>query len=179
MKDYAGKVCPHCNYIINENDDVAFCSACTTPHHKHCWDRSQSCGIEGCNSTTIEGNIIYCPYCGGENGKEFNYCKKCGKALSSSTYTSGTSYAKNQDYNNYSPSYSSNNYGSRYTDEGLEGGEKALLCLGNLCISPLLGIILYFVWKDDKPKKSEDACTVTILGAVAWIVLVIIFGLGR
>lgn len=30
----------------------------------------------------------------------------------------------------------------------LSSGERALIFFGNLCITPLLGLILYLVWKD-------------------------------
>jgi len=37
--------------------------------------------------------------------------------------------------------------------QGLSGEEKAGICIGNICLSPLLGVILYYVWKGEKPKK--------------------------
>ena len=32
------------------------------------------------------------------------------------------------------------------------------------CCFPLLGAILYFVWKDSKPQAAKDACTFALIG---------------
>lgn len=64
-----------------------------------------------------------------------------------------------------------------HVDEGLSGEEKVGICLGNICLSPLLGTILYFVWKDDKPKKADDVCTLTVYGFIGGIVLSFLFAL--
>jgi len=61
--------------------------------------------------------------------------------------------------------------------EGLSSEEKAGVCVGNICLSPLLGVILYFVWKDEKPQKASDVCSVTIFSFIAAIALAFILAL--
>ena len=61
--------------------------------------------------------------------------------------------------------------------EGLSREEQAGLCLGNICLSPLLGVILYFVWKDEKPQKASDVCTVTIFSVIASFLLALLLAL--
>ncbi len=55
---------------------------------------------------------------------------------------------------------------------------------GLLCyFIPILGLILYFIWKDEKPKTAK-ACiigsivnlAIGLLIAILWIVIIIIFG---
>ena len=42
---------------------------------------------------------------------------------------------------------------------------------------PLVGAIMYFVWKDDKPKKAQTACYLALGGTVLGIVLQVIASL--
>ncbi len=46
-------------------------------------------------------------------------------------------------------------------------------------LSPLLGTVLYFVWKNDKPAKADDVCMVTIASLfVGPLIAFILFLLG-
>jgi uncharacterized membrane protein YvbJ len=42
------------------------------------------------------------------------------------------------------------------------------------CCFPVVGIILYFIWKDDKPQSASLVCKWMIGGVVAWILFYII-----
>ena len=44
---------------------------------------------------------------------------------------------------------------------------------------PLVGAIMYFVWKDDKPKKAQRACYLALGGTALGIVLQVIVTLLR
>ena len=59
--------------------------------------------------------------------------------------------------------------------EGLQSSDKTWIFLGNLCISPLLGVILYFVWKDNKPVKSKEVCKLTWWAVGIWAFLIFLF----
>jgi len=187
MEMYIGKTCPFCHERLKYNDAVVACSECNTFHHESCWNENRGCTTYQChgNSVKVSGvtvgrdispsmqsgysNTIFCSRCGTENMKSSGSCVKCGFRLGhpASGHTQST-------YSNSHTSYNNSYYSS---DEGLEAGEKVGICLGNICLSPLLGIILYFVWKDDKPKKAEDVCSITILSVFAPFILAFIFSL--
>jgi len=82
--------------------------------------------------------MIDCPSCGNRiEDSSKHWCSQCGTKLKL----------------------------DRTSEQGLSGGEKAGICIGNICLSPLLGVILYYVWKDEKPKKANEVCGVTLLSA--------------
>jgi len=56
-------------------------------------------------------------------------------------------------------------------DRSLSSGERAGIFLGNLCITPLLGLILYLVWKDQSPTKAKQTCNLTLISLAVWIVV--------
>ena len=43
---------------------------------------------------------------------------------------------------------------------GLDSGERIAVILGSLCISPIVAVVLYFVWKNEKPQKAQEVCTI-------------------
>jgi uncharacterized membrane protein YvbJ len=43
------------------------------------------------------------------------------------------------------------------------------------CCFPMVGLILYFLWKDEKPKSSKLICRWMIGGIVAWVLLYVLF----
>lgn len=43
------------------------------------------------------------------------------------------------------------------------------------CCFPVVGLILYFLWKDDKPKSSKLLCNWMIGGTVAWVLFYVFF----
>lgn len=90
---------------------------------------------------------MYCENCGHNNDNNNKFCSRCGNKLDKMITSSQNSTS-------------------------LSTGEKVAIFFGNLCLSPLLGIILYFVWKNEKPQKSQQACTLTIWTFVLWFVLV-------
>lgn len=47
------------------------------------------------------------------------------------------------------------------------------------CCIPLVGIILYFMWKDTKPKAAKDVCTWAWIGiGASFVVYILAFILG-
>ncbi|MFJ7732139.1 zinc ribbon domain-containing protein [Lysinibacillus sp. NPDC097231] len=47
----------------------------------------------------------------------------------------------------------------------------------SVCCTPLLGFIMYFVWKDNKPKAAKSALIWALIAIGIYIVLVIVFGI--
>jgi hypothetical protein len=186
LEMYIGKTCPHCQQSLKYDDAVVKCSDCGRFQHQNCWDENQGCITDRCFGEAIKVSgvsvgrdisppqssvKIFCSKCGTENKKSSSFCTRCGSSLGMTVNT----YASNS----YSNSYSSNYNDSYSSDEGLDSGEKAGICIGNICLSPILGVVLYFVWKNDKPKKADDVCGVTIFSVVAAFILSLIFGVFR
>ncbi|MFQ5649728.1 MAG: zinc-ribbon domain-containing protein [bacterium] len=91
--------------------------------------------------------MVYCTKCGAQNEESNNFCNGCGQPIGQ---------------------------GRTLDTAGLDSSDKTWIFLGNVCISPLLGVVLYFVWKDTKPEKSKDACTLTWWALGLWAALILI-----
>ena len=61
--------------------------------------------------------------------------------------------------------------------ERLTKGQKRMIFAGNVVLSPLLGVILYFVWQKQQPKKANEAFSLAWWSLAAWLmVLILIIG---
>jgi uncharacterized membrane protein YvbJ len=89
----------------------------------------------------------YCTKCGKKINEGTSFCSECGQAL-------GRALADGM---------------------GLDSNERLLITLGNFCVSPILGIILYFVWKDKKPQKSREVGKITLWVFGVWAVFAILY----
>ena len=36
---------------------------------------------------------------------------------------------------------------------------------------PIIGFVMYFVWKDDKPEQAKKVCSATVIGFIFWFVI--------
>jgi hypothetical protein len=61
--------------------------------------------------------------------------------------------------------------------DDLDTGMKVLIFLGNFCITPIIGIVLYFMWKDTKPNSAKQVCTLTWIPVAIGVVIGICFAL--
>jgi hypothetical protein len=43
------------------------------------------------------------------------------------------------------------------------------------CCFPIVGLILYFLWKDEKPNSAKLICKWMIGGIVAWVIFYLLF----
>jgi ribosomal protein L40E len=92
----------------------------------------------------------FCSSCGAAINKLAEICPKCGVRQSSA----GISGDVSQEDAQFLPKAAS-------------------------CCFPIIGLVLYFVWKDSKPKASKDVCTWAIVGfAVGTVAYLIAMALG-
>ena len=92
--------------------------------------------------------MAYCKHCGSEMDKNENFCSSCGKYATP---------AKNNVQSN-------------------DTGDFGWSVLG-FCV-PLVGFILWLVWKDEKPLTAKaagkGALAYVIVGAVFWVLWIIV-----
>lgn len=43
------------------------------------------------------------------------------------------------------------------------------------CCFPVVGLILYFIWKDEKPNSSKLVCKWMIGGTIGWVAVYVLF----
>lgn len=86
------------------------------------------------------------------------YCTNCGNEINDNTLICS-------------------NCGTEVNNHNLVDNENTIGALGILCfIIPILGLILYYSWKSEKPKKAKKAVKSAIWGFVASIVIFFIPG---
>lgn len=95
---------------------------------------------------------MYCPNCGEPIPDGARFCAKCG--------TSVNGDYPNETYRN-SPSYNNDN------------GSFGWAVLGFFI--PLIGLILYLVWKDEKPKSAKRAGKGALVSVIIYLIIMVIY----
>lgn len=69
--------------------------------------------------------------------------------------------------------------GVRVKNSATSGEDKPNIAINILsfCCTPLLGLIMFFVWKDGKPKAAKSALIWAIVSFVFWVIISIIIGI--
>lgn len=104
------------------------------------------------------------------------FCEKCGNKLENGVCgVCGYTPNENANINNVNPinagaQYNMNNSQNNEQDNGGIGW----WCLG--CCIPIVGLVLYLVWKDVKPKTAKSAGTGALVSFIAIIAYYIIIG---
>ena len=134
---------------------------------------------------------MYCPNCGKPVQDGTRYCPNCGAALN----VNNNQQDYNADYqqNNYSQQgfnpqyqqynygqqygynqYGQNNYGNQYG--GFENPEDVPSTGFNVLsfFFPLIGLILYLVWNDKKPRRAKAVGKAALIGFIMGIVFNIV-----
>lgn len=135
--------------------------------------------------------MISCPFCGYETAESMKFCPNCGAALN----VNNNQQDYNADYqqNNYSQQgfnpqyqqynygqqygynqYGQNNYGNQYG--GFENPEDVPSTGFNVLsfFFPLIGLILYLVWNDKKPRRAKAVGKAALIGFITGIVFNIV-----
>jgi hypothetical protein len=69
-------------------------------------------------------------------------------------------------------------FGAPPRADALGASDRVLLFLGNVCLSPILGAVLYFVWRDSRPTRARQVCTLTWWAVGVWGVFFLLMVLG-
>ena len=96
---------------------------------------------------------MYCPYCGSKIPNDASFCPVCGNNIAS--------YHNDKSPNNYNADYNS------------DSGSIGWGILGFFV--PLVGLILYLVWKDEKPKSAKMAGKGALISFMIYIVMLVIY----
>ena len=129
---------------------------------------------------------MYCRNCGQELNENDRVCPACGTPVSNvkeeqKTYSyqetaQGAPHNGPQTYEYNSGKTSDHktyNYSGPDYQPSEDSGSAGWGFLG--CCFPLVGLILFLVWKDNKPRSAKSAGIGAIIGVVITIVLTLIF----
>lgn len=119
----------------------------------------------------LNDNDKVCPACGtpveGRSSNGYSYDQAKGAPNGGTQYYNGGTTQQTYQYSGpeYQPSADSGSFGW-----GILG-----------CCLPLVGLILFLIWKDTKPMSAKNAGIGAIVGVVIsvllWIILVVVMGL--
>ena len=104
---------------------------------------------------------MYCKHCGSEIPDTAKYCPLCGKEC-------GDNYFDELPQTAY-------NYNGQEKDNAADTGRFAWAVLG--FFFPIVGFILYFVMRKDKPRTAKKLLIGAIVGAAVYVTLSFIFNL--
>jgi hypothetical protein len=127
---------------------------------------------------------MFCQNCGSSNEPQSKFCIKCGgklsgagsDAASSSTLknrTDDTAGGGNDGYNPPKPTFQNQGGGS---GAGSNPNDVPSCGIGLLCfIWPMIGLILYIVWRDTKPRAAKSAGMYALASVIVGIVAVFLY----
>lgn len=131
---------------------------------------------------------MYCKYCGKEIDGSAKFCPYCG-AQQENTAADGQTqgaqrpqnsgqapgdpfgYAQGGPAQNGQSPYGGQPYGQPYRNpEDARSGGFAFLCF----LFPIVGLILYLVWKDTLPLRARSCGKGAIIGVIFYVVFVVL-----
>lgn len=136
----------------------------------------RNCGseVESINETCAKCGFLplngtdYCQECGFITKEDQFICTSCQQRLKFAPSTSSQTYH----------SYQTKNYQDLddYQDRPNTGANVAACCslpfTGGL---PIVGLVLYLVWKDEKPNAAKSVCMWSLIPFIAIVVFYLLF----
>ena len=118
---------------------------------------------------------MYCKHCGNEITDETKFCPFCGGAQEDANASQKAQANASQDtwQNNQYQAQNQYNGQQQYapqTQDARSGG-FAFLCF----LFPIVGLILYLVWKDTLPLRAKSCGKGAIIGVIVSVVFSIIY----
>lgn len=114
-----------------------------------------------------------CKYCGQEVKENQAYCSNCGAEQIQPQQTAPQQAAPQPQYT--APQYNAPQYNA--APQVVDNGGFGWGLLG--CCIPLVGLILFLIWKDTKPKSAKAAgigALVSVIISVVYYVVIIAAG---
>jgi len=105
------------------------------------------------NRNALEKVEKFCVNCGSEIQKNAKYCQNCGFNLQDAVKRVEIDKEK------------------KITEKGLTAGETLVICILPLAVG---GLIAWLIWHNDKPKKANQACVISIIFFVIWLFIIIL-----
>jgi len=116
---------------------------------------------------------MFCANCGKELKEDTNFCQFCGAKTAKSP--------PNNQSNNKNPYFPSGNY-NKFREQGYNNyygyktPDASSIGFGILCFFfPLVGLILYIIWKDEYPLKAKSCGIGALVSVIAEVVLFIVY----
>ncbi|MEG0773774.1 zinc ribbon domain-containing protein [Clostridium sp.] len=111
---------------------------------------------------------MYCSKCGAKQSDNAKFCSNCGFKFSSET-SSFNEY--NQFGNSSSNSGFSNNLNTSPNNSNDDPSHLAGIAS---CCFPVVGLILYFIWREEKPNSAKLVCYWMIGGVIVYALFYLI-----
>ena len=111
---------------------------------------------------------MYCPNCGSQNSDQAAFCVNCGSPLKNTPENAATPPPPPIPPNP-NPGYQQYNA----PRPGPEDKADTILSIVAFCF-PIVGLILYFVWKDSRPNSAKQICTASAIGFGVGVVFYLI-----
>jgi hypothetical protein len=124
----------------------------------------------------------YCPKCGAETEDKSAFCPQCGSAFAVGSVPPPNPYSSDAHRQTPPPPYQNTyyppppNFYPPYgaprpaADDAPSGGFGFLSFLW-----PLLGLILYLVWKDERPLRAKSCGKGALIGVILYVALTFVW----
>ena len=124
---------------------------------------------------------MYCPQCGKEIiDQKFIYCPRCGSPVNRKYRTGAGNSYENNNYSNNGTTVPSNQTGMNTNYNYVNNNDSGSIGWGILgFFFPLIGLILFLVWKNDKPRNAKRAgigALISVILSVGIYIIYAIFG---
>lgn len=108
---------------------------------------------------------MYCTHCGKEIDDNANFCSYCGATL-----TADTQFNQNPD----AQYYAQRGYQGKGSSQPLEQDDSnmgfSILCF----LFPVVGLILYLVWRDQYPLKARSCGIGALVSVIVYFAIIIL-----
>lgn len=113
---------------------------------------------------------MYCSKCGAQQNDDARFCSNCGFNFDNETnnFSQGNQFSDSSNYT----SINGNNFD--YQSSNPKDNPSHLAGAVSCCF-PIVGLILYFLWRDEKPNSAKRICYWMIGGIVAYIAFYLLF----